>query len=101
MSLRKRILIHGLLAAVPLALIGYVLALLAGLWASSQSALRSGPAVAASGDEVTAAFVWKLPLFLAIGGFAFVAIGEVIRTLWSTKANVPQKTQEAQKEQRS
>jgi hypothetical protein len=90
MSLKRRILIHGLLAAGPLAVIGYVMALLAGMWAAAQSTPRRGPVMddtvtAAPGDDVTGLLIWKLPLFLALGGFLFVAVGEFFRWLWRPK----------------
>ena len=40
---------------------------------------------AANADDVTAAFIWKLPLFLAVGGFVFVAVGESLRAMWRPK----------------
>jgi hypothetical protein len=89
MALGKRIFWHGLLAAVPLALIGYLFAHMAGMWTAAQSPMRIGPlheesvvAKNPDADAITQALQWKVPLTLATGGFLFVVLGELLLSLW-------------------
>lgn len=76
----KRIALHGLLTALLLGVVGAMLAEMASMWLSS----AAGPRVAqveggaaplsALPDTVRT----RLPLTLAVWGFAFVAIGELL-----------------------
>ena len=99
MKLGQRILIHSLLAALPLAVVGYILAQLAGLWTSSHSSPRVGPtidaalATASDGDVITAALEWRLPLAMALGGIIFVAVGECLLALWRPTQAPPDRAQ--------
>jgi hypothetical protein len=95
-SLARRIVVHGLMAAVPLALLGFLYAQMAGMWTATQSPLRIGPAseevVAvrnSDADGVTAALEWKVPIVMATGGFLFVAIGECLLAMWRRPGNPP------------
>lgn len=84
MKLLQRILINGLLAAVPLGIIGYLLAQAAGIWTASQSDRGASE----QGAAITDALAGRLPLVLAICGFFFVALGELLLACWS-KPNSP------------
>jgi hypothetical protein len=93
MTTRTRIVVHGLLTAAALAVIGYMYAQLAGMWVDTQSAPRTGPVIAdqlaapaAGGDEVTTALAWRLPLLMAALGFLLVVAGEGLLSLWRTPA---------------
>ncbi len=77
MSLKWRILVNGLLAAIPLALVGYLLAHVAGLWAASHDNRASD-----TGAAITDTLARRLPYTLALGGFLFVLIGELILAMW-------------------
>jgi hypothetical protein len=71
----KRILIHGALTAAILALVGLLFAELASLWTTS----RAGrPASAELNPPLPASFRYRVPLTLALGGFLFVAVGELV-----------------------
>jgi hypothetical protein len=93
MSIRKTIVVNGLLAAIPLALIGYLYAQMAGMWVSSQAIPRTGTsgslaaASSISAAEISSAIAWRLPFTMAICGFIFVALGEGAKSLWSYKSN--------------
>lgn len=98
MSTGKRILVHGLLAAVPLAVIGFLLAQLAGLYLDSRAPTRAGPFVGdvparpAAVTEVTDTLSWRMPLTLAAVGFGFVAVTEAVFSLWRKPAPPPKPT---------
>lgn len=93
MSTVKTILVHGLMAAGVLAIIGYFLAQLAGMWVATQSQPRVSweanalPIRDAGIDttELTATLAWRLPLSMAAFGFILVAIGEGLRSIWKTQ----------------
>ncbi|MCI0702850.1 MAG: hypothetical protein L0241_17350 [Planctomycetia bacterium] len=74
--LAKRIVIHGLLTAAVLGVVGLMLAELGGLWMASHSGNRPGSAELNAPVEETLRY--KIPLTMAIWGFAFVAVGELI-----------------------
>ena len=83
MTLRKRILVNGLLAAVPLALVGYLFSHLAGMYTAAQDSRAD---TAANSAAVTETLVGRLPYTLAIGGFLFVAFGECLLAMWRRPA---------------
>lgn len=87
MSTGKTILVHGGLAAGVLAVVGTFLAQLAGMWVASQSSARGPVDTGALVNEIA----WRLPFSMAAIGFAFVAIGEGLRSLW--KSPIPPKTE--------
>lgn len=72
----KRILRHGLLAALMLGALGYVYAQFAGLWFDTKAG--------AGGAEVTEALQWRVPLTMAAWGFGLVAVFEFFAGLWRT-----------------
>jgi hypothetical protein len=87
--LTKRILKHGLMAAIPLAVLGWLFAQMAGMWTAAQSPVRIGPMHDAAmvtpqddGKAITELFEVRVPLVLATGGFLFVATGELLMSLW-------------------
>lgn len=87
MSTGKTILVHGGLAAGILAVVGYFFAQIAGMWVESQAAPRFGGEVAATAPdtgELTSTLAWRLPFTMAAFGFALVAAGEGLRSLWKT-----------------
>lgn len=72
-------LLNGLLAAVPLALIGYALAHAGGFFMLSTGSRDGANEQAAA---VTETLAGKLPFTLAAAGFLFVCIGECFAMLW-------------------
>lgn len=80
MSTGKTILVHGGLAAGLLAVVGYFFATIAGMWVASQSARGAE----AGTDELVSTLAWRLPFTMAAFGFALVAAGEGLRSLWRT-----------------
>lgn len=95
MSTRKTILVHGGMAAGVLAVVGYALAQGAGMWLATQAAPRTfdaGNATAAvtGADELAAVLQWRLPITMAVFGFALVALGEGVKALWKKPAAPPQ-----------
>ncbi|CAN5292142.1 hypothetical protein BH11PLA2_BH11PLA2_50100 [soil metagenome] len=97
MSLRKRILVHGLMAALPLALIGYLFAQMAGMWTATQSPMRIGPlheeSVKAQVEDaaaMTEKLEYRVPAVMALGGFTFVLIGEVVMSVWRRPTTLKQ-----------
>lgn len=100
MSTRKRILVHGTMAAAALALIGYMYAQLAGVWAASQTTHRTSavlnPATsdipAASPEEIAGMLMWRVPLTMAAMGFAIVAMGEGLLGAWRKPTATPTDT---------
>ncbi|MDY3563524.1 hypothetical protein R5W23_005136 [Gemmata sp. JC673] len=80
----RRVLLHGGLTALILAVMGALLAELATLWLSGH-ATRSADPVAE--QQVGAALRTRLPLMLAAWGFAFVLVGELI--IWRIRGSRP------------
>ncbi len=78
MSTGKTILVHGGLAAGLLAAVGYFLAQIAGMWVASQTARGAE----AGTDALVSTLAWRLPFTMAAIGFALVAAGEGLRSLW-------------------
>jgi chromate transport protein ChrA len=81
MSTRKTILIHGGLAAGALAVVGYLYAQLAGMWVATQSETGRG---ATDTGAIVSTLAWRLPFTMAAIGFALVAIGEGLKSLWKS-----------------
>ena len=79
MSLKMRILVHGGVTALALATIGYALAEAAGLWMLSQS---PRPDSIAQSNAIAGSIAGTLPFTLALGGFLFVLLGELLLSLW-------------------
>lgn len=89
----RRILTNGLPAAVFLAVIGYLMAEVAGIWLDSQMpAARPGldpdlaepaPEVrAATGADVTASLRFRLPAVMALWGLLLVTVFELVLRFW-------------------
>lgn len=79
----RRILIHGLLAGGMLAVVGVMLASLAGTWLSSQPTPRTAPEAGGlpaniAADDIGDQLQWRLPLTMAAWGFVLVAVGECL-----------------------
>jgi|GEM_PF-1603840 len=85
----KRILIHGALTAVMLALIGLVFVRLGDMWMAGR--VDSAGTPAASTPDVDMIRI-RVPLMMAFWGFVFVAVGELIR--WRLFGKQPAKTTE-------
>ena len=68
-SVLLRILKNGLLVAMILAGIGYIMAILAGVWLAEQPSFSRGTNPASEVQEITARLSRQLPLALAFWGF--------------------------------
>lgn len=79
----RRVLLHGGLTAAVLALIGVAFAELAGIWLAGNTN-RSG---AAANEPVNAALRYRVPLMMALWGFLFVLVGELV--IWRVRGNKP------------
>jgi hypothetical protein len=71
----KRILMNGGLTAGVLALVGLLFAELATLWATSTT---GRPSSATLNPQLPDSVYYRVPLTLALGGFLFVAVGELV-----------------------
>ncbi|AWM36816.1 hypothetical protein GobsT_53200 [Gemmata obscuriglobus] len=80
----RRVLLHGGLTALILAVMGAMLAELATLWLSGH-ATRSADPVAE--QQVGTALRTRVPLMLAAWGFAFVLVGELV--IWRIRGSRP------------
>jgi hypothetical protein len=82
----KRIVVNGLITALVLALLGFIYAELASIWLASSTPTRAGPvenAAAASDTEpVRDALRYRVPLLMAVCGFAFIAVCELLLYWW-------------------
>jgi hypothetical protein len=81
MSTGKTILVHGGLAAGALAVVGYFFSQVAGMWVASQTDNGRGPADTGALVDTLA---WRLPFTMAAIGFALVALGEGLKSLWKS-----------------
>lgn len=92
----KRIVVNGLLTALLLGLIGLAFAELAGMWLAANPVGRAAPVVnptPPAQESVTAALRYRVPVTMAVWGFLFVAVGEVVLHLWrGRRANRVAKT---------
>jgi hypothetical protein len=103
-ELLRRIAIHGALTSAVLGIIGFMLAELASLWLAGSPGIRTTngePVVSTDADgAVSATLRARLPLFLAVWGFAFVAVGEMFVHWWRSRRVVvtqPAKPDEAER----
>ena len=78
----RRILLHGGLTAVVLALVGMVFAEMAGIWLAGNAA-RSG----AAADPVPDSLRTRVPLMMAAWGFVFVLMCELV--VWRVRGTKP------------
>jgi hypothetical protein len=87
--LLRRIAIHGALTAALLGVVGVVFAEVASIWLASSGTPRAsgGPTVLPdnSNDAVVASLRSRVPLFMAVWGFGFVAVGELALHLWRSR----------------
>jgi hypothetical protein len=79
---RKRTLTHAVLAAAALAVVGTMLAELAGMWALGQTVPRDGPPPTTPPPDYTGSLRWRLPLAMAAAGFVLVLAGEWLTSRW-------------------
>lgn len=71
----RRIAIHGGLTALALALIGLMFANMASMW---MAASQSSRATVRYGQDDAAKLSRRVPVMMALWGFGFVAIGELV-----------------------
>jgi len=114
-ALMRRILLHGGLTALLLAVVGVMLAQLASIWlvgspgtgqrftaefsatagggaAGKPEGVASGTAQAgphAADEAVIGELRWRMPVFMAVWGFAFVAVGELVLWRWRNRRRPP------------
>lgn len=72
---QKRVLVHAALTALVLAVIGFMFAEFAGTWLSAQG---TGPNSADPTPALPEGARYRIPLMMALWGFAFVVIGEFV-----------------------
>ena len=83
-----RILKNGIPTAVALALLGYMMGGLAGMWFESNQVPRTvngnltANAMPGSGNDITQQLRARLPFTMAAWGFALVTVFELIATVW-------------------
>jgi hypothetical protein len=80
----KRILRHGLLAALLGAVLGFLFAQVAGVWFDAKAGERPAPA---GGAEVTEALEWRVPFTMAGWAFGLTTLFELFGSLWRTPSN--------------
>jgi hypothetical protein len=81
-SLLKRILVNGLVTAAVLAVVGVGYAELAGLFLASKTPTRASlEAPIPEPDSLAESLESRVPMMMALWGFAFVATGEVVMHL--------------------
>ncbi len=82
----RRIAWNGILTAIVLGIIGYFLAQLATMWLVASPGVRdaTGDAIGATDQDGSLAksIQYRIPLLMAVWGFAFVAVGELVLYLW-------------------
>ena len=80
----RRVLLHGGLTALILAVIGVALAELANLWLSGRAAPAADPT---ADQQIGTVLRARVPLMLAAWGFLFVLVGEII--IWRVRGSRP------------
>src|SRR5262249_25347309 len=80
--LLKRIALNGAIAAGLLAVVGFGMAELAGMWLATEPTGNRSPPAAVSADPLQAQLRHRLPRTLAMWGFVFVVLTEVVLFLW-------------------
>jgi nitroreductase len=88
---QKRTLVHAVMAAAALTVVGMMYVELAELWSLSQDVPRNGPPPSLSSPDVTDALRWRLPAAMAATGFFLVVIGEGIGSLWRKPLSAEEK----------
>lgn len=88
-----RIALHGGLTAFALGIIGIMYAELASIWLAGSPGIRTqtgAPIPTTDTDgSVAAELRARVPLTMAVLGFAFVAIGEILLHLWRRRRKPP------------
>jgi hypothetical protein len=77
--LYRRIAIHGALTAIILAILGFMFVELAGMWLQSNAPVRGGDGEMFVDDKpVVETMRARVPFLMALWGFVFVVIGEIV-----------------------
>ena len=84
-----RILKTGLPTAGLLAGLGYLYAVIAGIYLDANVPPRPTGRPGTDGEQVTRALEIRLPVLMAGGGFALIAAGELLLSLWRPPAAGP------------
>jgi hypothetical protein len=95
MTTRVRVLVHGLMAAAALAVVGGMYARLAGMWLSARPTPRAVPVAGGDprpADGLPDEVAWRLPAAMAGCGFLLVVLGEGLLSLWRPAAPTPKPT---------
>jgi hypothetical protein len=77
----RRVAVHGALTAFVLGVVGLMLAELATIWLAGSAGTRTAtgaPVAADAGGNMAAQVRSRVPLLMAVWGFGFVAVGEVV-----------------------
>ena len=87
----RRIAIHGGLTAIVLGIVGFMFAELASIWLSGSPGTRTttGEPIETTDSDgaVSSALRGRVPLMMAMWGFAFVAVCELVLHWWRSKRN--------------
>jgi hypothetical protein len=93
----RRIAIHGAFTAILLGVIGFMLAELASIWLAAPPDPRSVPGATVEATDtfnpngkLASDLRKRVPLMMAIWGFAFVAIAELVLHAWRSRKPVTQ-----------
>jgi hypothetical protein len=81
----RRIAIHGGLTALVLGLFGLMFAELGAIWLSSAPGARSAEVAETADAEVADRLRGRVPFLMAVWGFGFVAVAEVLMHLYRTR----------------
>lgn len=100
MIVRRQTWIHALLAAFVLAVVGVMFANLTTIITQTQPRSLSADQPDESIEPTAEPFPWRIPLTMALMGFAFVIAGEVATSIWRKPVVVapPKISNEAQTE---
>jgi hypothetical protein len=100
----RRIALHGALTAVVLGILGFMFAELASLWLVGSPGVRSATGAAVEGTDTQGAIGANLrarvPLLMAVWGFAFIVVGELVLHWWRSRRKpvaAPAQPDEAEK----
>jgi len=74
----KRIALNGILTALILGVIGFLFGELAGLWLTGAANRTQQESDASLRDAIR----YRIPLLMALWGFVFIAVAEVVLFLW-------------------
>ncbi len=91
----KRILLHGVLTAALLALIGAGFAQLASIWMAGHEPRPGAEVAEAANEPVSERLTYRVPAMMAVWGFLFVLVGEVVMWRIRGKRQALQATKDA------